>query len=112
MRRFSGSTPGVARTVAQRFDDRAQIRLRSEAAHRIHRAVDGVGARIDRREHARRSDAARVVRVEMDRQADLFLQRLDQRERRARLAQPGHVLDAEDVRAGRLQLARERRGST
>ena len=44
-------------------------------------------------------DAARVVRVEVNRHADFLAQRLDQRVRRVRLAQAGHVLDAEDVRA-------------
>ncbi len=108
MRRLSGLDAAVARSVTQRFDDRAEVRLRSQAAHRIERAVHSVRARVDRREHARRGDAAGVMRVEMDRQAGLFLQRLDQRKRCARLAQPGHVLDAQDVRASALQVARER----
>ena len=112
MRRFGGSMPVSRGAVAQRFDDRAEIRLRSEPAHRIHRAVDGIHAGVHRREHAGGGDAARVVRVEMHRQPDLFLQRLDQRVRGARLAQSRHVLDAEDVRAGRLQLATHLRGST
>ena len=96
----------IARTETQRLDDRAEIRLRRQAAHRIERAVDRIASGIDRHQHAGRGDAARVVRVEVDRQPDLLLQRLDQRVRRARLAQAGHVLDAEDVRTGLLELLR------
>ena len=79
MRSFAGIDAGIARAEAQRLDDGSEVRLRRQAAHRIDRAIDGVGARIDRREHARRRDAARVVRVEVHRQADLVLQRLHQR---------------------------------
>ena len=107
MRSFAGSTPEVARAVAQRFDDRTEVRLRREAAHRIDRSINRFGARIDGRKHAGRRDAAGVVRVEMNRQADFLLQRLHQGIRRAWLAQPSHVLDAEYVRAGRLELARQ-----
>ncbi len=103
-----GVEPGFARPVAQRFDDRTEVRLRREAAHRVERAVHGIAAGIDRREHAGGRDAAGVVRVEVHRQADLVLERLDQRVRRARLAQARHVLDAEDVRAGLLELLRHR----
>ncbi len=45
--------------------------------------------------------------VEMDRQADLLLQRREQAARRLRPHQPGHVLDAENVAAGALQLLRQ-----
>ena len=101
-----GIDAGVARAVAQRLDDRAEVRLRGEAAHGIHRAIDGIRAGVDGGEHACRGDAAGVVRVEVHRQADLLLQRLHQRVCGARPAQARHVLDAEDVRARRLQLAR------
>ena len=39
--------PGCARIVPQRFDDRTEIRLRREAAHRIHRGVHRVATGID-----------------------------------------------------------------
>ena len=48
--------------------------------------------RIDRGLHA-----AGVVRVEVDRNADLLLQRLDQQLGGIGLAQAGHVLDGQDV---------------
>ena len=84
---------GVALPEAQRLDDRAEVRLRGEPAHGIDGAVDGIGPGLDRRQHAGRGDAARVVGVEVHRQADLLLQRLDQRVGGARPAQAGHVLD-------------------
>ena len=49
-------------------------------------------------------DAAGVVRVEVDRHADLVPQRLHQRVGRVRLAQAGHVLDGQDVRPHLHQL--------
>ena len=49
-------------------------------------------------------DAGGVVGVEVDRQADLLLERLDQDARGGGLEQPGHVLDAEDVAARGLEL--------
>jgi hypothetical protein len=45
-----------------------------------------------------------VVGVEMDRDPDFLAQRLDQLVGRVGLAQAGHVLDGEDVRARLLQL--------
>ena len=97
--------PRVARTVAQRLDDRSQIRLRCEAREGIDCAVDGIRARLDRGEDARRPDAAGVVGVEMNRQPELLLQRLDERRGRAGLAEPPHVLDAKHVRAHGFQFA-------
>ena len=51
-----------------------------------------------RLEHRRRLHAAGVVRVKMDRDADLLLERLHQLFGRVGLAQAGHVLDGQDVR--------------
>ena len=48
--------------------------------------------------------AGAVVRVEMDRDADLLLERSHQQLGRVRLAQPGHVLDGQQVRAQLLQF--------
>ena len=71
---------------------------------RGHRGIDDVDARVGRAQNAAGVDAAGVVRVEVDRHADFLAQRLDQRVRRVRLAQAGHVLDAQDVRAHLHQL--------
>ena len=98
---------GVAGPETQRLDDRAQVRLRSEPAHRIQRAVDRIHAGIHCHQHAGRGDAAGVVRVEVHRDADLLLQRLDQRPGRARLAQARHVLDAQYVCARLLEFLRQ-----
>ena len=91
--------PGVALRVLQRRDDAVQVRLAGHAAHRRDRRVDDVDARVGGAQDAAGVDAAGVVRVEMDRHADFLAQRLHQRVRRVRLAQPGHVLDGQDVRA-------------
>ena len=44
----------------------------------VHRGIHDVDARVAGRKDGRPRDAAGVVRVEVDRQADLFLQRLYQ----------------------------------
>ena len=49
--------------------------------------------------HAGRRDPAGVMRVEVNRQTHLLLERLDQRGGGARLTQPAHVLDREHVGA-------------
>src|SRR6185369_5710940 len=85
----------------------AEIRLRGESAHRVERAVDRIGARVDGGQDAGAGDATRIVRVEVDGKPDLASQRLHQRARRARPAYPRHVLDAEDLRAGLLELTRQ-----
>ena len=95
---------GVAVAAGQRGGDRAQVRLRGEAAHRGERAIDDVAAGLDGGQHRGGGDAAGVVGVEVDRQADLLLQRAYQFARGARLAHAGHVLDGQDVRAGLLQF--------
>ena len=63
---------------------------------------------IDRRQHAGRRNAARVMRVEMDRQADLFLQGCHEQPCRLGPALAAHVLDTEHVRACGPQLTRGR----
>ena len=68
--------------------------------------VGHVHAGVGRFENGARVDAAGIVRVEVDRDADLLAQRLHQFLGRIGLAQPGHVLDGEDVRAHPLQLLR------
>jgi hypothetical protein len=63
---------GIALGTLQRRDDRAEVGLRGQAAHRVHRAVDRVDAGFDRRQHRGGGDAAGVVGVEVDRQAGLL----------------------------------------
>ncbi len=53
-------------------------------------------------------DARGVVGVEVDRQVGRLAQRLEQHAAGRRLQQPGHVLDGDDVGAGRLQLLGQR----
>lgn len=81
---------GVEATVtwaeAQRRDDGGQVRLGGQAAHCVHRTVRRVDTRLDRHQHACSRNAARVVRVEVHRDADLLLERLYQCDRRARLS--------------------------
>ena len=89
----------VAIRVAERFVDRVQVRLRGEPAERRERAVGDVEPDIRALEHARGADAARVVRVKMNRDADFIAQGLDQLRSGVGLAQAGHVLDRQDVRA-------------
>ena len=103
-----GVDPRVAGGMAERGDDRAEAGLRGEPAHRIHRRVDGVDPGLDRGEHAGGGDPAGIVGVEVDRDADLPLQRLDEDAGGRRLAQPRHVLETEDMGARRLQLAGQR----
>ena len=98
---------GVALAAGQRRRDARQVRLRRESAHCVERAVHRVATRFHRREHRRRGDAARVVRVEMHGQPGFFLQRLHERRDGLRAADAGHVLDAEHVHASLLQFARD-----
>jgi hypothetical protein len=91
--------------VAQRFDDGAEVRLRSEARHRIDGAIDGVAAA---------ATAASTLAAAMPEVSCVWkctgissssLSALTSVYAAFGLAQPGHVLDAENVRAGSLQLA-------
>ena len=51
--------------------------------------------------------AGRVVRVEVDRHADLLLAAPSPASAPRRACKPGHVLDGEDVRAELLQFLRQ-----
>ncbi len=96
--------PGVAVRAVQRLDQRAQRRLAGVARERIHRRVDRIHPGLGGGKDAGAGDAGGVVGVEMDRQADLVLQRLHQRPGGGRLQQPRHVLQPQHMRAGGLQL--------
>ena len=90
--------------MAQRLDQRAEVGLRRQPAHRVHRGVNGVAPGFYRLENARRTDAARVVRVEMEGHTPVALEGGKERARCPRLAQARHVLDRNDVGAGALEL--------
>ena len=95
----------VSRSVRRhRLDDRAEAGLRGVAGEAVHGGVDRVDPGARGGEDAAGGDAAGVVGVEVDGEADLLLQRLDQREGGRGLEEPGHVLEAEDVGAGVAQL--------
>ena len=98
---------GIARAVAQRLGDRAEIGLGGEAGHRIDRAIDRIRACLDGGEHACGADATGVVRVKVQWQADFLFQGPHQDAGRMRLAQPAHVLDAQDMGAHGLELGRK-----
>ena len=98
-RPVSRSVNRSASTSAFRFGCAGAARHRRPSRRRRCRAPPRPPSRIDAGLHA-----GRVVRVEVDRNADLLLERLDQQLGRVRLAQAGHVLDGQDVRAHLLQL--------
>ena len=76
------------------------------AAHRSDGAVGHVDAGFGRLQNGSRINAAGVVRVQMNRDADFFAQRLDQFLGGIGTAESGHVLDGQDMRAHALQLFR------
>lgn len=94
----------VALAALERRGDPAEVGLRGKAGERIEGAIDRIATGFDGGQHRGGGDAAGVVGVEVQRQADLFLQRLDQGGNRSRLADAGHVLDTDDVGTGFLKL--------
>ena len=98
---------GVPRRVLQRGNNRVQVRLAGRAGHGRNGEIDDVHVRVGGFEYGAGVHAAGVVRVEMDRDADFFLQGLDQLIRRIGPAQSRHVLDRENVRAHLFQFLRE-----
>ena len=94
----------LPRMKPQRLNQAVQVRLRRHPRHRSDRRIGNIQPRLRRFENSRRLHAAHIVRVEVDRNPDLLLQRFDQLLGRVRLAQPGHVLNGEDVRAHPLQF--------
>jgi hypothetical protein len=93
--------------MLQGGDDGVEVRLRGAAAHRGDREIDDVHAGVGGAQDRAGVDAAGVVRVEVDREADLLLERLHELVRGVGAAEAGHVLDREDVGAHALQLLRE-----
>ena len=94
----------VARGVLQGRHDRIQIGLAGGPGHRRDGQIDDVHAGVSGLQDGPGVDPAGVVSVEMDRQADLALQRFDQRVGRVRPAQARHVFDREEVRPHCFQL--------
>ena len=67
----------VAVSEPQRFNDCIEVRLRSPARHWSHGDVGNVQPDFGRLQDRRCLDAGSVVRVEVDRDADLLLERFD-----------------------------------
>ena len=97
---------GVAVVALQRLDHGADGGLAGVARKRVHRAIDGVDARLGGGEDRGRGDACRVVGVEVDGEAGFFLQRLHQRAGGGGFDEAAHVLEAQDMGAGFLKVFR------
>jgi len=80
--------------------------LRGQAAYRSHREIDGIDAGAHGGEHGCCPDAAGIVRMKMNRQADFLFERGDEFIDRRRPTHTGHVLDANNMRACLLEFAR------
>ena len=94
----------VARCVLQRGHHRVEVGLRGAAAHGCERQIHHVDPGVARPQNASGVDAAGVMGVEVDGDAHLVLQRLDQLLSGVGSAQAGHVLDGQDVCAHALQF--------
>ena len=90
--------------MCQRRRNRTQIGLRCQAAHGIHGTIDGIATGVDRCQHAGRTHAAGVMRMKMNRQADLIFQRPDQCTCCSRLAHACHIFDADDIHTRTLEF--------
>ena len=95
---------GVARRVAQRFDDGVQIGLAGAAAHGGDGGVGHVHAGVGGFEDGGGVQATGVVRVKVDGEGDFFAQRLDQCECGFRFANAGHIFDAQKMDAQLFKL--------
>ena len=94
--------PGIAFGMAQRLDDGPQAGLRGSARKRVHGRIDGIHAGIAGGHDRGHATACRIMGVEMDGQANLLFQRLDEDLGRRRFHQPRHVLQAQHMGACRL----------
>ena len=88
--------------MLQRCDDRPHARLRGQPTHRVERSIHRIHPSLNRRQHAGHCCSTGIVRMKVNRQAHFFFQRPHQRLGRLRPADPGHVFDTDDVRAGPL----------
>ena len=96
-----------ARVPLQHGHHRVEIGLAGQARHRSDGQVDDVDARLHGFEVGRRLDRRRIVRVQMHRQVDGFLQCRDQQFGCLRLEEAGHVFDRDQMSAGVFQAARQ-----
>ena len=102
-----GVEPGVALRTAQSLDQGVDARLAREAGEGADGAVHDVHARLGGEEVGGYLVVRGVVRVQVDGDADLLLERGDELLRTVGLEEAGHVLYAERVRAAALQLLGE-----
>ena len=98
---------GVERGVPRRIDEGIQVWLAREAGERGECGVDDAGAVPGRFKERGHLGARRVVRVEVDRDADLSTQGGHQLARGERLAEARHVLDGEHVGSELLEFLGE-----
>ena len=91
----------------QSRSDSAEIGLGGQPAHGIKGAIDGVYPGVNGGEHARRGNAAHVMRVKMNRNTYLLLQSVYELPCGARSAHPRHVFNAQDLRPSAFELPRQ-----
>ena len=94
--------------MAQCLNDGIEIRLARAAADRCNRRVCDVHPGVRGFQNRARVDAARIVRVEVNGNANFFTQRLHQFECGIRLAKTRHILNGQKVRTKFLELLRQR----
>ena len=90
--------------MTKRRDDGIEIGLAGTAAHGGDGAVGDVDSGIGSFQHGGGVDAAGVMRVKVDRDADFAAESLHQFECCIGLAEPGHIFYSEEVRAQFFQL--------
>ena len=90
--------------MGQRRHNRVEVGLAGLPAHGSHRRVGHVDSRVAGLQHAGGVDAAGVVGVEVNGDADFPAQRAHQLFGGIGLAQARHVLDGQDVRAHAFQF--------
>src|SRR5205814_5108701 len=94
----------VARSVTKRRDDGIEIGLAGTAAHGGDGAVGDVDSGIGSFQHGGGVDAAGVMRVKVDRNADFVAESFHQFERGIRFAKSRHILYGQEVGAQFFQL--------
>src|SRR5258708_21520007 len=96
----------VARGVAQRFDDGVEIGLACAAAHGSDGSIRDVHAGVRRLQYGGCVEAAGIVSVKVNWNAELFAERTNELEGGVWLTQSGHGFDGEKMRAEFLELLR------
>ena len=100
----AGIQSGIALLTAQRLDNGVERRLAGQTGERRNRAVDDIHTGFRRQKVGRNLVVGGVMAVQMHRNADLLLERIDQLLGRIGLEQARHILDAKGVRAAPLEL--------